>query len=122
MALFGAVMFVLLIVCANLASLFLARGLDRQRQFAMRAALGASRARLLRENLAENLTIALIGAVAGFGFAFWSAQFLGTLVPDALGYVVPEVSIDKAAFFFCITVAGACALVFVDVLFRLTYW
>jgi putative ABC transport system permease protein len=112
LALFGAVVFVLLIVCANLANLFLARGLDRQRQFAMRAALGASRARLLRENLAENLTVALIGALAGFAFAFWAAQFLVALVPDALGYVVPEVLIDKAAFFFCIAVATACALVF----------
>jgi putative ABC transport system permease protein len=112
LALFGAVVFVLLIVCANLANLFLARGLDRRRQFAMRAALGASRARLLRENLAENLTVSLLGGVAGFALAFWAAQFLVALVPDALGYVVPEVSVDRVAFLFCVSVAAACALVF----------
>jgi len=112
LALFGAVVFVLLIVCANLANLFLARGLDRHRQFAMRAALGAGRARLLRENLAENLTISMVGGVAGFAVAFWASQFLVALVPDALGYVVPEVSVNRQAFVFCVGVAATCALVF----------
>jgi putative ABC transport system permease protein len=112
MALFGAVVFVLLIVCANLANLFLARGLDRQRQFAMRAALGASRARLLRENFAENLTISLLGGVAGFAVAFWTAEFLVVLVPDALGYVVPDVPVDRVVFVFCLSVAAVCALGF----------
>lgn len=112
LALFGAVVFVLLIVCANLANLFLARGLDRQRQFAMRAALGAGRARLMRETLAENLTVALLGGVAGFVFAAWATQFLYVLVPDALTYVVPEISLDGVAFGFCVVVATASALVF----------
>jgi len=111
-ALFGAVMFVLLIVCANLANLFLARGIDRHRQFAMRAALGASRVRLLRENFSENLTIALLGGLGGFAVATWAARFLVTLVPDALSYVVPDVSLDRTAFFFSALLATSCALIF----------
>jgi putative ABC transport system permease protein len=111
-ALFGAVVFVLMIVCANLANLFLARGLDRHRQFAMRAALGASRVRLLRENLAENMTVAFIGGLGGLAMAVWAARFLVTLVPDALSYVVPDVSLDSTAFLFSAIVASACALVF----------
>ncbi|UCD25490.1 MAG: ABC transporter permease [Gemmatimonadota bacterium] len=111
-ALFGAVVFVLLIVCANLANLFLARGLDRQRQFAMRAALGASRSRLIRQTFAEHMTVALLGGMLGFALAFWTAEFLTTLVPGALGYVVHEIPIDGTAMIFSVAAAALTAVVF----------
>ncbi len=110
--LFGAVVFVLLIVCANMANLFLARGLDRQRQFAMRAALGASRTRLVREMFAESLVVALLGGLLGFAAALGTAQFLVTLFPNHLSFVVTDVPIDATAFTFSMAAAVATALAF----------
>ena len=101
--LFGGVGFVLLIACVNVAGLNVARGAGRQRELAVRVALGASRVRLLSQLLTENLLLAFAGGVIGMGVAYLSLDAIEALVPTALARV-GELSID-------VTILGFAALV-----------
>ncbi|HEU4983538.1 MAG TPA: FtsX-like permease family protein [Acidobacteriaceae bacterium] len=103
---------VLLICCANLSGLFLARASARQQEFAIRGALGAGRARLIRQLLVESLMLALPGALAGIGFAWlvgpWMVRGLGNSQAETALSVRPDFSVLAIT----AAVACVCALLF----------
>src|SRR6202050_3912948 len=107
----GAVGFVLLIASANVAGLLLARASGRTKEYAIRAALGASRARLARQTLAENLAVAVVGMFAGFVVAFAAIRALVNLAPaDFAGQL--NIPLDGHVLLFTAGVTLVSALVF----------
>ena len=97
--LFGAVCFVLLIACANIANLLLARASSKRRELAMRLALGAGRLRIIGQMLTESLLLALIAGFIGIALSVWGTQFLASLVPAGIAPIARS-SLDGRAFLF----------------------
>src|SRR5271156_3162241 len=109
--LFGAVGLVLLISCVNVANLLLARASGRGREVAVRQALGAQRARLIRQFLAESLLLFLLGGIAGFAILFCTGHFLLRLVPESLP-PLNDISISWNILVFAVAVSVAAGTVF----------
>lgn len=110
-AMLGAVTFVLLIVCANLAGLLLARGTQRQREIAIRLALGASRKQIVRHLLTESIVLAVAGGALGLLVAVWSVDF----AVQAIGRQAPfyvHFGIDAVTLLYCAGVSIVTGLVF----------
>ena len=112
LVMFAATGFVVLIGCANLASLALARGISREREIAVRAALGASRWRLARQFLTENVLIAICGGVAGIGVGFATMKWIETMIPPNSFPAELEARMDGTAMLFAFAVAVATGLLF----------
>lgn len=109
--LMGAVAFVLLIACANVANLLLVRTSQRERELAVRSALGGNRADLLRQMLVESLVLALVGAALGVGLAWGAIRLLIAIGPANLPRL-DQVSLDPVVLGFTAVAAVASALLF----------
>ncbi|HKQ76065.1 MAG TPA: ABC transporter permease [Blastocatellia bacterium] len=110
LTLFGAVAFVLLIACANVANLLLARSAARQKEMAIRAAVGAGRLRLARQLLTESMLLSLLGGGAGLIAAKWGVKLLVSMTPARIARI-EEASVDGRALGF------TCAVVLLTGLF-----
>ncbi len=109
--LLGAVGFVLLIACANVANLLLARGADRAREMAVRTAMGAQRGRVIRQLLTESIILALIGGIAGIAFAYIALSTFVSMAPPNLPRI-QETTLDRTVLGFSLLISVATGIAF----------
>ena len=111
LVLIGAVGFVLLIACGNVAGLLLARALERKKEIAIRMALGAPASAIVRQLLVESLVLAMLGGIAGIGLSFIFTRLLVSLTADTFA-MVAGVHPDLAASVFAIAASLFCGILF----------
>jgi putative ABC transport system permease protein len=111
LALLGAVGLVLLIACANVANLLLARSAARQKEIAIRAAMGASRGRVLRQLLTESILLSAIGGIAGLLLSIWLTDVLISIVPEGAPRL-DQVGIDYRVLAFALGVSAFTGILF----------
>lgn len=109
--LLAAVACLLLIACANVANLLLARALDRRREIALRIALGASRGQIVRQLLSESLLLSIAGGIGGVALAFAGIRWIQTLQPENVPRLA-SIAIDGWALFFTVAISLGAGLLF----------
>ncbi len=110
--LLGAVSFVLLIACANVANLVLAAGTARRKELALRAAAGAGRGRLMQQLLTENLLLSLVGCGFGLALTFWGTRLFALIVPTDFPELLRHIEVDARVLGFALAISVASSVVF----------
>ena len=111
LTLLGAVAFVLLIACANVANLLMTRSTGRQKEFAIRTALGAGRLRIIRQLLTESLLLAIAGGMAGLLLAIWGTALIISYLPEGIPRI-NEVSVDGSVLAFTLGATAVTGVLF----------
>ncbi|HVF70656.1 MAG TPA: ABC transporter permease, partial [Chthoniobacterales bacterium] len=107
----GAVLFVHLIACANVANLLLARGATRAKEIGIRLALGASRRQIIRQLLAESLVLGMVGSALGLLFAVWGVDLMLTALPNEVPYWI-RFDFDWRVFSFALGIGAVSSILF----------